>query len=103
MAVGRAVEVEAFAVVRDFERNPLILDPQAKTGVRGLRVLADVLQRLEAAKVDGALQLAGLPRNLTDIELDRDRDPAGLRAQGCRQSIGRQQRRKDAPRKLAPC
>ena len=88
MAVGCAVEVEAFAVVRDFERKRPALAPQPKVDARRLRVLAEILQRLEAAEIDGTLQLARLPRDVGEFELDGDRDPAGLRAEGGGQSIG---------------
>ena len=67
----------------------------------GLRILGDVLHRLEATEVDGPFDFSRLPGDVADAELGGHRQATSLRTESRTQSVRGQQRRIDPASQFA--
>jgi hypothetical protein len=89
------------SVVRHGEAQAVRGDAQRDARRGGARVLGGILQRLEAAEVDGCLGLLREPPDRVGRNGHRHRGLARLRGQGGDQSGVREQRRVDAAGEVA--
>ena len=94
--MGRARD-EAEAVVADGEAHGVPVPPEAEQGLGVVsRVLRDVLERLEAAVVDGGLTILGESPDVREIDGERHGGSPRDLAKGRREPLVGEQRRIDA-------
>src|SRR5438445_640008 len=78
----------------------MALNPRNPNGPGGPRVLGNVLERLQAAEVDGGLGLLLVAADPVGVHADGQRGLAGLRLERRREPLISQERRVDAPREV---
>ena len=101
MALLRHLGVEAGPVVGDGEQQAARFLPQLHRDMCLRRVLGGILQGLEAAEVDGSLDLGGEPSLDLGLQADVERTAIGSRSQRLDHATVAQQRRVDAVGEVA--
>src|SRR2546423_5364914 len=80
----------------------VVLVAETNRGAGGVRILRDVVERLEAAEVDGRLHLLGVSTDAFGLDRRRDGRLTGLSLERRGETLVGEERRGDGARRGAP-
>jgi hypothetical protein len=98
---GGRPDVEPPSIVFHLEPEPAVVPGDPDDRSARVRVLRDIVQRLEAAEVDGGLNRLGVAGVVDHVDRHRDRHLPSLRLEGGTEPLVGEERRIDAPREVA--